>query len=85
MMYQDVDITRATCELYRMMRHGWTFCEECRIKVNVEDLVDYKCPECAHRLHIKSRAVVHPEQQPLITITPHYEYAAPEGSAVKTE
>ena len=85
MMYHDVDIGRVTCELYRMMRYGWTFCEDCMRKVNVEDLVDYRCPECALRLHVQNRAVVHPEQQPLITITPHYQYAAPEGSVVLME
>jgi len=85
MMYSDIAITRITCELYRMMKHGWTFCEECRKKVMVEDLVEYKCPECALRLHIKSRAVVHPEQQSLIPITNQYVYAEPEGCAAVME
>jgi len=54
-------------------------------KVNVEDLVDYKCPECAFRLHIKSRKIRQTFQQSLIPITNQYQYAVPEGSAIETE
>lgn len=74
-----------TNELYRMMRHGWAFCEDCRKKVNVEDLVDYKCPECALRFHVKSRSVRQSFQEPLIPITNQYQYAVPEGSVAVME
>ena len=60
-------------------------CEDCMRKVNVEDLVDYKCPECAFRLHIKSRKIRQTFQQSLIPITNQYQYAVPEGSAIETE
>lgn len=72
-------------ELQRMLRHGWCFCEDCRRKIEIENLVDFCCPECADRKRIKSRAVAQPKQEHLIPIANQYQYALPEGCAAEQE
>lgn len=52
-------------ELQRMLQHGWVFCDSCGKKTNVEDLVEYNCPECAFRFSKKNRIVLHAQQKVL--------------------
>jgi hypothetical protein len=70
-------------ELQRMLQHGWVLCEFCGRKVNVEDLVEYYCAECAERKQKQNRIKTHPQQKCLLTFTRNEYYAPPEGSASK--
>lgn len=71
-------------ELQRMLLHGWVFCEHCGRKVNVEDLVEYYCPECAFLLRNKNRTKTQQEckaQKTLLHYTAPVVLSQPEGSA----